>query len=129
MGELTHAVGDDVFKIIAFLIRKPGLSPAQMRTHYETRHLPLARRTFPQIIEHRRNYPQDGGTYFPAGVPAPGWDAISEIWFADRSGFDAMLAFLSDPQRSAELKQDELEFLDRDKCGMIIVEESREAGI
>jgi hypothetical protein len=114
-----------MFKIIAFLVRKPGMTHADMRTHYETRHLPLARRTFPQIIEHRRNYPQEGGIFFPPGVVSPHWDVISEIWFADRDGFDAMMVFVSDPQASAELSRDEARFLDREKCGMMIVDETR----
>jgi hypothetical protein len=112
-----------MFKIIVFLVRKPGLTLAEMRTHYETRHLPLARRTFPQIIEHRRNYAQDGGIFFPPGVAAPQWDVISEIWFANRAGFDAMMAFVADAQASGELGRDEAQFLDREKCGMMIVDE------
>lgn len=113
-----------MFKILCFLNRREGMTPAEMRTHYETVHVPMARRTFPQILEHRRNWPEDGGAFFPEGYAAPACDCISEIWFEDRAAFDAMLALLADPVASAEIKADELNFLDPARCGMIIVDET-----
>lgn len=112
-----------MFKIKVFLVRKPGMSVEAFRHHYETRHVPLALRTFPEIIEHRRNYAVEGGAHFPPEVHMPHWDAISDIWFADRAGFDAMLARLADPVATAEVAADELTFLDRPRCGMMLVEE------
>lgn len=113
-----------MFKILCFLNRRPGMTPAEMRAHYENVHVPLARKTFPQILEHRRNWPEDGGAFFGEGAAVPAYDCVSEIWMEDRSGFDAMLALLADPVASAEIKADEVKFLDPSRCGMMIVDET-----
>lgn len=111
-----------MFKLINFLVRKPGMTPEEFRNHYENSHVPMALRTFPQILEHRRNYPQEGGVFFPEGVAQP-WDAIVEIFMESRKGFDDMLAFLSDAEASREIVADGDMFLDGPRCGMLIVEE------
>ena len=111
-----------MFKLVNFLVRNPKMSPAEFREHYETSHVPMALRTFPQILEHRRNYPSEGGVMFPEGVEQP-WDAIVEIFMESRQGFDDMMALLSDPERSREIVEDGDKFLDGPKCGMLIVDE------
>lgn len=110
------------FKIKAFLVRKPGMSSEEFREHYETRHVPLALRTFPEILRHQRNYVVPGGAHFPPDLGMPAWDAVSDIWFADRAGFEAMVGRLGTPA-TAEIAADEERFLDRERCGMMIVEE------
>lgn len=111
------------FKIKAFLVRKPGMSKEAFRTHYEERHLPLALKTFPEIIRHQRNYVAEGGAHFAPSAGMPVWDAVSDIWFADQSGFEAMVARLSTPA-GVDIQTDELRFLDRDRCGMMVVDET-----
>lgn len=111
-----------MFKFLNFLVRKPGMTPAQFKAHYETSHVPLAFKTFPQIIEHRRSYAADGGAMFPPGIDQP-WDAIVEIAMESRKGFDDMMSLLSDPERSKEIIGDGDKFLDGPKCGMLIVEQ------
>lgn len=112
-----------MFKFLNFLVRRPGMTPEEFRNHYDNTHVPLSFRTFPQILEHRRNYPQDGGAFFPEGTAQP-WDCVAELWFEDRKGFDDMMKFLSDPVASAEVIQDGMKFLDMPKCGMLLVDES-----
>ena len=118
-----------MFKLIAFLTRKPGKTLAQFRDHYENSPLPMARRTFPQILEHRRNYIDQGGVMFPADGPAPQWDCLAEIWFESRAGFDSMVATVMDPKAGAELREDEVKFLDSAKTGMLMVEEVKATGL
>lgn len=110
-------------KLINFLVRKPGMTPEAFRAHYENSHVPLALKTFPQILEHRRSYPVDGGAFFPPGVTLP-WDCVSELWFADRKGFDDLLAFMGDPVASAEIAKDGDRFIDGSKSGMLLVDET-----
>ena len=112
-----------MFKIIAFLKRREGISLAEMKAHYEERHLPLALSTFPQIIRHSRNYVDHGSARFGPDAEHVGYDVISEIWFEDRAGFEAMAAVLADQEASAALHEDEQRFLDTARCGMMIVEE------
>lgn len=111
-----------MFKFMNFLVRKPGMTTAEFRDYYEKSHVPLALRTFPQIIEHRRNYPSNGGAIFPDGIEQP-WDAIVEIFMESRQGFDDMLAVLSDQEASKEIVADGDKFLNGPKCGMLIVDE------
>lgn len=110
------------FKIKAFLVRKPGMTPEAFRDHYEQQHLPLALATFPEIIRHQRNYVTQDGAFFAPDVGMPAWDAVSDIWFADRAGFDAMIARLATPAGAA-IQEDEARFLDRERCGMLVVDE------
>lgn len=117
-----------MFKVLAFLMRKPGMSREAFREHYETRHLPLARTTFPEILGHRRDYATAGGHHFPPSVGMPEWDAVSEIWFADRAGFEAMLARIAAGDAAA-IGEDEQRFLDRERCGMMIVDETSPEGL
>ncbi|RVQ65166.1 hypothetical protein EKN06_14285 [Croceicoccus ponticola] len=109
-------------KFLNFLVRKSGITPAEFREHYETSHVPLAFKTFPQITEHHRYYATEGGAMFPPGVDQP-WDAIVAITLTDRQGLDDMFALLSDPERSKEILEDGDKFLDGPKCGMLIVED------
>lgn len=105
-----------------FHIRKPDITRAEFRDHYENSHVPLALKSFPQIVEHRRNYPCEGGAFFPEGVSQP-WDCVAEIWFEDRRYFDTMMNFLSDAVASTEITKDGAAFLDGAKCGMLLVDE------
>lgn len=116
-----------MFKILAFLTRRPGMSREAFREHYETRHLPLARATFPEIVGHRRDYAIEGGHHFPPALGMPEWDAVTEIWFVDRAGFEAMEGRIAAGEAQA-ITEDELRFLDRERCGMMIVEESAPRG-
>ncbi len=113
-----------MFKLMNFLVRKPGMSVADFRDYYENRHVPLSFRVFPELMEHRRNYPSDGGVMFPPGVNQP-WDCIGEIFLASQRGFDDMMALLSDPVRSKEILSDGENFLDSSRCGMLVVGEER----
>lgn len=100
------------------------MSVKEMREYYETVHVPLARRTFPQIVEHRRNWLGADGQYFPKDLQVPEFDCITEIWFENRSGFDEMMKLVSDPIASIEIKEDERRFLEPTRCGIMIVDET-----
>ncbi len=111
-----------MLKILNFLVRRPGLTPQQFREHYENSHVPLAFKTFPQILEHHRYYATEGGAMFPPGVEQP-WDAVVAITLKDRQGLEDMFALLADPELSREIVEDGDKFLDGPKCGMLIVED------
>jgi len=112
-----------MFKLVNFLVKRSDLTLEQMRDHYETSHVPIAMRTFTDIIEHRRSYFTASGVMAPPGVAVPELDCISELWFADRSGFERMMAIVMDPVAGEEIRTDGDKFLDGSKCWMQIVEE------
>ena len=64
-----------MFKLINFLVKRPDLSLEQMKEHYERSHVPMALRTFPDILEHRRNYLPKDSAMAPPACPCPRWIA------------------------------------------------------
>ena len=112
-----------MFKLINFLVKRPDLSLEQMKEHYESSHVPIALRTFPDILEHRRNYLPKDSAMAPPGVSLPEVDCIAELWFADRSGFERMMAIVMDPVAGQEVRDDGDKFLDGGKCWMQAVDD------
>lgn len=111
-----------MFKTVEFLVRKPGISREQFREHYEKKHRPLAFATFPQILKHVRNYPDENPEMWPAGMEQP-WDCIVEIYYRNRAGYEELKAFMEDPVLNREVLADGEEFLDIGKCGRLIVDD------
>ena len=120
------------YSIIAFLWRKPGLTPEQFHHHYEANHMPLLYtqlgQSFPQ--SHTRFYlpRQPSGTdsadtsnanYAPSiffGSTADfDYDACASIVFKDEVAFDAFYALLKEPEVAKILGEDEEKFLWRQK--------------
>jgi uncharacterized protein (TIGR02118 family) len=105
-----------MFKVIILVTRKPGMSPADFAHHYETVHVPLVKRLVPQLVEYRRNFVEPG-----AG--APDFDAVTEMWFHDRAGYEALTALNADPIKGALLAEDAMKFMDAPKTRIFVVEE------
>lgn len=73
-----------MFKCIALLKKKPGLSRAEFIEYYENRHSVLARKLLPGIRDYRRNFLDPDGAVLSPGAPAIDFDVVTEMWFADR---------------------------------------------
>ena len=112
-----------MIKAIALLTRRTDLTRAEFIDHYENSHAPLIRRLLPQIRDYRRNFVDLAGAVRAPGVPDPGFDVITEFWFDDRAGYDAMLATYAQPEICAQIEADEIRFLDRDKTIQFLVDE------
>jgi hypothetical protein len=112
-----------MFKVIALIKAKPGLSRAEFVKHYETGHAPLARKCFPQIVQYRRNFIQLEGAFIYPGTTAPDFDSVTEIWYRDRAAYDEMLSthFLAGVQDTIEA--DERKFLDQSMTRFFIVDQ------
>lgn len=114
-----------MIKCIALLRAKPGLSAAELAEYYETRHAPLIRSLLPMIVEYRRNFVNlDGAFLFPGAAPID-FDVVTEMWFADRAGYDAFLARSADPEVASAIAQDEENVFDRSATRMFLVDERR----
>jgi hypothetical protein len=94
-GDADKAPG---FKVIALLSRRQDVSKADFIDYYETKHVKLIRSNF---------------------------DVVTELWFKDRAGYEAMLAAHANPEVGQAIADDEANFLDRSKTRFFIVEESR----
>ena len=112
-----------MFKIVALLKRRPGMSMEEFKAHYENVHLPIGT---PQLkgnsISHHRRYltPMPG----PDGKTHEGeCDVIMEIWFEDRAQFEASMQSFQDPALGERIAKDAANFLNRTENQMYFVEE------
>lgn len=112
-----------MIKAIALLKARPDLSRAAFIEYYETRHVPLIRSLLPQVIEYRRNFLELEGAFISEGTSAPDFEVITEMWYADRPSYDAMLAIATRPDVAQRIAEDEANFLDRSRTRMFLVEE------
>jgi uncharacterized protein (TIGR02118 family) len=112
-----------MFKMIALVSKKPGLSRDEFIDYYETKHVPLVRKLFPKIQEYRRNFLDLDGAIITTGTSAPDFDVVTEFWFADRAAYEETLATYGDSSLGEAIRQDEENFLDRSKMRFIVVDE------
>lgn len=120
------------YSIVAFLWRKPGLTPNEFRQHYETNHIPLLLdllgSTFP--TSHTRFYiPRQSSTANSADTSNANYvptifigdtkdfdyDAYASLVFEDEAAFHAFYARLTDPDVAKTVAEDEERFLWRQK--------------
>lgn len=115
------------FKVIALLEKRADLTREGFIDYYETRHAPLILASFPSIVAYCRNYADFTDAF--ASVAAPfDFDVVTEIHFADRAGYDDMLARHALPQVAEAIAADEANFLDRARTRMFVVK-PRESAI
>ena len=130
--------------ILVFAYRKPGLSPADFKAHYENCHVPLlqslAGDTFPN--SHVRRYIQrseNKSTSAPEAhsgnnVNTPAavlvgtqadfeYDAFAELTFDDEAAFQAFFARVGQGKAAEKIAEDEEKFLDRGKMRVVVVRE------
>ncbi|KAE8349225.1 EthD domain-containing protein [Aspergillus coremiiformis] len=127
-----------VYKILLYITRKPGTTPAEFKSHYETVHMPLVRRIagadFP--LSHRRLYlarPAPGAdNSFPAAalVGSPEeffYDAIAEVTFADEAAFKVFFGRREEPGVRELVEGDEEAFLDRTRFRAVVLGDVEES--
>jgi hypothetical protein len=119
-----------VIKLIFMFKRKPGLTHAQFRNHYETSHVPLVHKYLSHLfVDYRRNYVtgalgQSAQTdRTPPTEQDIGFDAITELWFEDEAAVAEMRAITADEAIGRLFYEDELKFFDRAACRIVTCEE------
>lgn len=117
-----------MMKALVFLKKRSDLTLDQFVDYYENHHSHLIRRLLPTIGEYRRNYLRLGGEALGAhrevrASDHPGFDVVTEIWFADQAAWESFLATIATPDVAAEIAADELNFLDRPHTRLIAVDE------
>jgi hypothetical protein len=115
--------GKGLFKVMALLTCKPGLSHDDLVTYYETRHAPLIWSKFPWIVEYRRNFIDLTGAIMGAAAPKPDFDVVTELWFKDRGDYERMLAAHAVPEIGQAIADDEANCFDRGKTRFFVVDE------
>lgn len=112
-----------MFKYIASLKAKQGLSREQFIEYYKRCHAPLIRQLLPQVIDTRRNYIDLEGAFIYDGASEPDFDLMTELWCKDRAAYDEMIAITTRTDVAKRIADDEMCFLDRSKTRMFIVAE------
>ncbi len=112
-----------MYKSIALLKCKPGLSREAFIAYYENHHVPLIRSLLPQICGYRRNFIHPDGAFISAGAAERDFDVITELWFPDQAAYEAAMALHDRPEIGGCIASDEENFLDRSRTRMFIVEE------
>ena len=110
-------------KVIAMLKRKSGLTDDEFVAYYETRHAPLILSIAPQIRDYRRNYLRQEGAILADGATQPDFDVVTELWFDDKSAFDAAMAAFTAPANAARIARDEENVFDRSRTMFFVVTE------
>ncbi|MFC2000100.1 EthD domain-containing protein [Chloroflexota bacterium] len=114
-------------KAILLLKRKPGLTSAEFRQQYEDVHAPLVLKQYPNIRKYVRNYITTN--VMPADVEEPDFDCITEVWFDDMEGVQAIMDTMTGGgDASQALRHSGKVFVDAPKMAYLIVEEV-ESGI
>ena len=113
-----------MFKVVALVKRKPGLTPAQFKQHYESFHAPMAQRMVGHLFEsYVRNYPKELVDYEPEHADIDdSYDAVTEFVFKDASGPAEMQRIFNLPDNNREILEDEERFQDRLKTRLLIVD-------
>jgi len=113
-----------MYKVIALLKAKPGMSKDDFIEYYENKHAPLIRRHMPLIVDYRRNYVQPDTTFFLTdNAQKLDFDVVTEFSFNSREDFDTAYSIFNDPSVTSEITDDEDMFLDRGKTRLFVVEE------
>lgn len=109
------------FKVIALLRKRADISREAFIDYYESRHAPLILSVFPSIAAYRRNF-ADFSSAFASDAAPFDFDVVTEIEFADRAGYEEMLALHAEPAIGATIAEDEANFIDRGFTRMFVVE-------
>jgi EthD domain-containing protein len=111
-----------MFKVLAFLKRKPGMSREEFRAYYETRHTALiAELAPPPPGAYRRNFLMIGDAA-NVGAEDLDFDVVTELEFADRGEYGRWFAALTAPGSRERVEADESNFIDQGKFRVCVVE-------
>lgn len=113
-----------MYKLIALLKRKPGMTPEAFKDYYENRHSRFSDvLKGGKVVRYFRRY----FTHLPhpaSGLSGePEFDAMFEMWFEDEDQFKAAMALFTDTPLGNALIEDEENLFDRSKIRHFIVEE------
>jgi uncharacterized protein (TIGR02118 family) len=110
-----------MFKVLAFVKRKPGMSRDEFRVYYETRHTALIAELAPPPGTYRRNFLMIGDAA-NLGAEDPDFDVVTEMEFADRGAYARWFEALTAPGSRERLQADQSNFTDPQKFQVCVVE-------
>ncbi|KRB81478.1 hypothetical protein ASE00_16015 [Sphingomonas sp. Root710] len=110
-----------MYKVMAFLARKPGISREEFRAYYEGQHAPLVGRLAPKMSAYRRNF-LNFDEPFKRDDDQIGFDVVTEMEFEDRAACERWFNAFRDPAVFEQVAEDEKKFLDPTRVMVCAVE-------
>ena len=98
-----------MLKVMAFLVKRPGISSEELVDYYENHHVPMILSLAPPPARYTRNYIRPDAT----AEPRDEVDIVTELEFADAGAYQAWVAVMYAP--GSGVADDEARFLDRSK--------------
>lgn len=122
-GVVTCSVADGSIKVAAFMKRLPNVTHEQFKEHYERVHRVIGDK---YLKKHATKYTRKYLTPFPdpvTGHEQPrAFDAVTEIWYPNKTAYDAANAQFADPAVLKEIMDDVQRFLDLGNSPHFIVD-------
>ncbi len=116
-------ISNAMIKVITLLTRKAGLSRAEFRQYYETRHRMIGEKYLAgRAHRYLRRYVMPDNQASPYSGQ-PDFDVQMEIWFPDQDALEQAMAALATPAAQAEIIADEEQLFDREKTLTFVVDE------
>jgi hypothetical protein len=110
-----------MYKVMAFISRKPGMSAEAFRDYYERVHTGVVGSVAPPMKAYRRNY-VNFAEPFRRSEEQIDFDVITEMEFEDRAACESWFNAFRNADASERVSEDEAKFLDRDRVRVCVVE-------
>lgn len=106
-------------KLVAFLVRREGLSHEEFVDHWLHRHAPLIAGT-PELARHILRYEQHLPAPGAGWMGSEGYDGITIQWMESPAAFEA---FVAEPRYAELVAPDEARFLDHSRLVWMVTDE------
>jgi hypothetical protein len=110
-----------MYKVMAFISRKPGTTREEFRQYYEGSHAVLIGEILPPMMGYRRNY-INLDEPFKRDEDQIDFDVVTEMLFATRDDCEGWFERFADPAVLARVQDDERQFLDTGRVRVAVVE-------
>ena len=104
-----------MIRVLAFLVRRPGLSREAFREYYEGTHVPTALPLLAGVTHYVRHHLRE------ELHGRPGFDCMTAVEYPAAAAMDALLARLDGPE-GEPVRRDELRFMDKPANAYVAVE-------
>lgn len=102
-----------LFKILLFMKRRPGMSQDEFIQYYEQKHVPLALKYSTNMTAYKRQFITPQAHFETGGSSHLGFDVITELCFDDQNTFNNVLEHLATSPLPDEIVEDEKKLFDR----------------
>jgi len=102
-----------LFKILLFMKRRPGMSQDEFIRYYEEKHVPLVLKYSDGMTAYKRRFISPKAHFETGESSDLGFDVITELCFDDQKTFNNVLEYLATSPLPDEVVEDEKKLFDR----------------